>query len=310
MKSSIYAAAAVLLGVNAAFAGEGAIGSLKTSVSPSVLNEAVLPGSPVNYGAEKRPRSEASLRDIEGTIDRCAQARTMEFLAELENAGSGNEPAALARLVCHFSNEPTATVRYPDGTIAYAGPEYSDKGSWKYPGGQYAFVGEGWSDKGSWKYPGGNYALVGEGWSDKGAWKYPSGKYALVGNNYSDKGSWKYPNGSYALVGDGYSDKGAWKYPSGKYALIADNYSDKGSWKYPNGKYAFLVQSGNSGAWYYPNGTLFTAGSQGEGVQMLTRLVEDAYNAEFPYNRDLREALDAVSTMHRLQWIEQTMPAN
>jgi len=43
---------------------------------------------------------------------------------------------------------------------------------------------------------------------------------------------------------------------------------------------------------------------------MLTRLVEDAYNVEFPYNRDLREALDAVDTMHRLQWIEQTMPAN
>ena len=304
----------MLLGGRISCAGIGALNTLKAAVPPSVLSGTVLPeipgvlsgqlkGRPGLNGHGRRPYSQAP-------YIHCAQARALEFLARLEDPGSGNEPSALARLVCRFSAGPAATVRYPDGTIAYAGPEYSDKGSWKYPDGKYAFVGEGWSDKGSWKYPNGNYALVGEGWSDKGSWKYPSGKYALVGEGWSDKGSWKYPNGNYALVGEGWSDKGSWKYPSGKYALVGEGWSDKGSWKYPNGKYAFAAQgNGGGGAWYYPNGTLFAAGNQGEGINVLTQLVEDAYNVEFPYGNSLDNALDAVNTLYRLQWIEQTMPA-
>jgi len=309
MKSPVYAALAVLLGVNVSYAGESVIESLKTSVSPSVLSGKVFPDaskSPAaaNYGFEGAPA-----RNIDGGNIRCAQARAAEFLSRLEDPNAGDDLSTLARLVCHFSNEPTATVKYPDGRIAYVGSEYSDKGSWKYPNGSYAFVGEGYSDKGSWKYPNGSYALVGEGWSDKGSWKYPSGKYALVGEGWSDKGSWKYPNGSYAFVGEGYSDKGSWKYPNGKYAFVGEGYSDKGSWKYPNGKYAFAGPGfGNSGSWYYPNGTLFTSGGGGEGVHMLTQLVEDAFNVEFPYRTGLRDALDGVNTMFRLQWIEQTMP--
>ncbi|MCX5784184.1 MAG: hypothetical protein NTX59_00690 [Elusimicrobia bacterium] len=315
MKRLIYAAAAALFGVTISYAGESALDSLRASVSPSVLGGMVLPdvsgalsgpikGNPGFNGHGQKPYTQ-------GANIRCAQARTMDFLSRLENPGSGNEPATLARVVCRFSNDPTQTVKYPDGAIAYVGPEYSDKGSWKYPNGTYAFVGESWSDKGSWKYPSGSYALVGDGWSDKGSWKYPSGKYAFVGEGYSDKGSWKYPNGSYALVGEGWSDKDSWKYPSGKYAFVGEGYSDKGSWKYPTGRYAFAIQgSGDSGTWYYPNGNLFASGNQGEGISVLTQLVEDTYNIEFPYNIDLYNSLDGVNTMYRLQWIEQTMPTS
>ncbi len=309
MKNPVYAALTVLLGINVSYAGESVIESVKTSVSPSVLSGTALPDASkslaaANYGFEGAP-----VRNFDGGNSRCAQARAAEFLARLEDPNTVTDLSALARLVCRFSNEPAATVKYPDGSIAYVGPEYSDKGTWKYPNGAIAYVGPGYSDKGSWKYPNGSYAFVGEGWSDKGSWKYPSGKYALVGESWSDKGSWKYPNGGYALVGAGWSDKGSWKYPSGKYALVGEGWNDKGSWKYPDGKYAFDARgNGGGGAWYYPNGVLFTSGDQGEGVHMLTQLVEDSYNVEFPYNRDLGDALDGVNTMFRLQWIERTMP--
>lgn len=216
---------------------------------------------------------------------RCQQVSTMEVLARIAGSEEAKKISRLARLICSFPSDPAATVKYPDGTIAYVGREYSDAGSWKYPDGYHAYVGAYYSDTGSWKYPNGQLAYFGPGYKEKESWKYPNGGYAYVGPYYQDSGSWKYPSGYHAYVGGWYSDTGSWKYSSGKYA-----YSTTGGWRYPNGAQC-------------------TPGSPMEGIDTLLSLVEAATNSEFPYVPAIYSAMEGSQTLSKLQWIERKMTA-
>ena len=104
-------------------------------------------------------------------------------------------------------------------------------------------------------------------------------------------------------MGEYYQEKQSWRYPSGGFAYVGPAYSDAGSWKYPNGKYAL----GGANAWYNPDGSMNPYGQQGDGIETLTRMVGAAYNTQFPYYQQLWGAPDSISTMFKLQWIEQTM---
>ncbi len=238
-----------------------------------------------------------------GMYQKCQDARNMELLARLAGADISDETGNFVSFICSFRAEPVQTVRYPDGKIAFVGPEFADKGSWKYPNGKYAYVGEYYQDRQSWRYPNGNFAFVGPNYQDKGSWRYPGTSFAFVGEAYADKGSWRWPNGKFAYVGEYYQEKQSWRYPSGGFAYVGPAYSDAGSWKYPNGKYAL----GGANAWYNPDGSMNPYGQQGDGIETLTRMVGAAYNTQFPYYQQLWGAPDSISTMFKLQWIEQTM---
>ncbi|MCX5792926.1 MAG: hypothetical protein NTY45_12040 [Elusimicrobia bacterium] len=238
-----------------------------------------------------------------GMYQKCQDARNMELLSRLAGADISDETGNFVSFICSFRAEPVQTVRYPDGKVAFVGPEFADKGSWKYPNGKYAYVGEYYQDRQSWRYPNGNFAFVGPNYQDKGSWRYPGTSFAFVGEAYADKGSWRWPNGKFAYVGEYYQDKQSWRYPGGGFAYVGPAYSDAGSWKYPNGKYAL----GGANTWYNPDGSMNPYGQQGDGIETLTRMVGAAYNTQFPYYQQLWGAPDSISTMFKLQWIEQTM---
>ena len=233
---------------------------------------------------------------------KCEDARNMEFISRLAGSEISEDVAGFVRFICSFRAEPTQTVRYPDGSYAFVGPEFADKGSWKYSNGKYAYVGEYYQDRQSWRYPNGNFAYVGPSYSDAQSWRYPDTAFAYVGPNYADKGSWKWPNGKYAYVGEYYQDRQSWRYPNGNFAYVGPGYSDAGSWKYPNGKYAF----GGAHVWYNPDGSMYPYGQQREGIDTLTWMVGAAYNTQFPYYQQLWGASESIQTMFKLQWIERT----
>jgi len=240
-----------------------------------------------------------------GVYQKCQDARVMEDLSRLAGSDISDEVGRFVQFICSFREDPVQTVRYPDGSYAFVGPEFADKGSWKYPSGKYAYVGEYYQDRQSWRYPNGNFAYVGPAYQDAQSWRYPNAAFAYTGPAYADKGSWRWPDGKFAYVGEYYQDRQSWRYPNGSFAYVGPAYSDAGSWKYPNGKYAF----GGANVWYNPDGSLFPYGQQSEGIDTLTRIVEASYNTQFPYYSQLWGAPESLKTMFQLQWIEQTAGA-
>ena len=240
-----------------------------------------------------------------GVYQKCQDARTMEDLSRLAGSDISDQVGQFVSFICSFREDPAQTVRYPDGSYAFVGPEFADKGSWKYPNGKYAYVGEYYQDRQSWRYPNGNFAYVGPAYQDAQSWRYPNAAFAYTGPAYADKGSWRLPDGKFAYVGEYYQDRQSWRYPNGNFAYVGPAYSDAGSWKYPNGKYAF----GGANVWYNPDGSTLPYGQQGEGIDTLTRIVEASYNAQFPYYSQLWGAPESIKTMFQLQWIEQTAGA-
>jgi formylglycine-generating enzyme required for sulfatase activity len=65
MKGSLYAAAVVLFGVNASYAGESALKSLRASVPVQVLSEAALPDIHKGYVIANDPAPGSPVQDIE-----------------------------------------------------------------------------------------------------------------------------------------------------------------------------------------------------------------------------------------------------